>query len=85
MNTDGAVPGLNRNNAYRLPVVVATTSILESFDEIVSSLRNKMFSNSQRIQTLTQLRDSLLPRLISGQLRLPETETSVENILSKAV
>lgn len=31
MNTDGAVPGLNRNNAYRLPVVVATTSILESF------------------------------------------------------
>ena len=80
MNTDGAVPGLNRNNAYRLPVVVATTSILESFDEIVSSLRNKMFSNSQHTQTLTQLRDTLLPRLISGQLRLPEAEVMVEEI-----
>ena len=80
MNTDGAVPGLNRNNAYRLPVVVATTSIIESFDEIVSSLRNKMFSNSQHTQTLTQLRDTLLPRLISGQLRLPEAEVMVEEI-----
>ena len=80
MNTDGAVPGLNRNNAYRLPVVVATTSILESFDEIVSSLRNKMFSNSQHTQTLTKLRDTLLPRLISGQLRLPEAEVIVEEV-----
>ena len=80
MNTDGAVPGLNRNNAYRLPVVVATTSILESFDEIVSSLRNKMFSNSQHTQSLIQLRDTLLPRLISGQLRLPEAEAMVEEI-----
>ncbi|WP_454864191.1 restriction endonuclease subunit S [Pseudomonas hormoni] len=80
MNTDGAVPGLNRNNAYRLPVVVATTSILESFDEIVSSLRNKMFSNCQHTQTLTQLRDTLLPRLISGQLRLPEAEVMVEDV-----
>lgn len=80
MNTDGAVPGLNRNNAYRLPVVVATTSILESFDEIVSLLRNKMFLNSQHTQTLTQLRDTLLPRLISGQMRLPEAEVMVEEI-----
>lgn len=80
MNTDGAVPGLNRNNAYRLPVVVATTSILESFDEIISSLRNKMFSNSQHAQNLTQLRDTLLPRVISGQLRLPEAEVQIEEV-----
>jgi type I restriction enzyme S subunit len=85
MNTDGAVPGLNRNNAYRLPLVVATTSILESFDEIVSSLRKKMFSNSQHAQNLSRLRDTLLPRLISGQLRLPETDDSMENMLSESV
>lgn len=81
MNTDGAVPGLNRNNAYRLPVIVATTSILESFDKIVSSLRNQIFSNSQYTQTLTQLRDTLLPRLTSGQLRLPEAEVMVEEFV----
>lgn len=85
MNTDGAVPGLNRNNAYRLPVVVAATSILEAFDKIVSSLRNKIFSNSQHAETLTQLRDTLLPRLISGQLRLPEMDASIEAMLSEAI
>ncbi|QQZ44313.1 restriction endonuclease subunit S [Pseudomonas sp. SK3(2021)] len=85
MNTDGAVPGLNRNNVYRLPVVVATKSILESFDKIVFSLRKKMFSNNQLAQTLTQLRDTLLPRLISGQLRLPEATAATEKILSEAI
>jgi type I restriction enzyme S subunit len=59
-------------------VIVAATSILESFDEFVLPLRNKMFSNSQLVQTLTQLRDTQLPRLISGQLRLPEAEELVE-------
>ncbi|MBS7560408.1 MULTISPECIES: restriction endonuclease subunit S [Pseudomonas] len=85
MNTDGAVPGLNRNNVYRLPVVVAPKSVLESFDEIVFSLREKIFSNNQLAQTLTQLRDTLLPRLISGQLRLPEAAAATEKILSEAI
>lgn len=72
MNTDGAVPGLNRNNAYRLQVVIPSAPALQAFDEIVAVVREKIFANSRQAQTLTQLRDTLLPRLISGQLRLPE-------------
>jgi len=81
MNTDGAVPGLNRNNAYRLQIVVPSAVALRTFDEIVAGIREKMFANSQQAQTLTQLRDTLLPRLISGQLRLPEAEATVEEVL----
>ncbi|MFZ2288458.1 MAG: restriction endonuclease subunit S [Halopseudomonas yangmingensis] len=81
MNTDGAVPGLNRNNAYRLQVVVPSAPALQAFDEIVAVVREKIFANSQQAQTLTQLRDTLLPRLISGQLRLPEAEATVEEVL----
>lgn len=77
MNTDGAVPGLNRGNAYRLPVVIPDTSVLNAFNEITAALRVTMFANEQQAQTLTQLRDTLLPRLISGQLRLPEAEALV--------
>lgn len=80
MNTDGAVPGLNRSNAYRLSTTVADALVLEAFDEIVASLRAKIFANSQQAQTLTQLRDTLLPRLISGQLRLPEAEAQLEEV-----
>jgi len=74
MNTDGAVPGLNRNNAYRLRVVIPPEDVQAAFDNIVSTLRNRIFSNTKQSQTLSTLRDTLLPRLISGQLRLPEAE-----------
>jgi type I restriction enzyme S subunit len=73
MNTDGAVPGLNRNNVYRLPIILPSHEALLAFDEIVSPLRQKIFTNSEQAQTLANLRDTLLPRLISGQLRLPDS------------
>ena len=38
-------------------------------------------ANDQRIRTLTTLRDTLLPRLISGQLRLPEAQAATEAAL----
>ena len=34
-------------------------------------------ANEQRVRTLATLRDTLLPRLISGQLRLPEAQALV--------
>ena len=37
--------------------------------------------NAAKIRTLATLRDTLLPRLISGQLRLPEAEAAVEAAL----
>jgi len=41
-------------------------------------LYGKMSSNYSEIETLASLRDTLLPRLISGQLRLPDAEALVE-------
>jgi type I restriction enzyme S subunit len=81
MNTDGAVPGLNRGNAYRLRAVVPHEAILDAFDEVAAKLRCRIFTNAEQAQTLTQLRDTLLPRLISGQLRLPEAKALVEEAL----
>jgi type I restriction enzyme S subunit len=37
-----------------------------------------MRNNEIQAQTLATLRDTLLPRLISGQLRLPEAESQIE-------
>ena len=81
MNTDGAVPGLNRNNVYRLPVVVPSQAVLAAFDDLVRVLREQIFNNSTQAKTLATLRDTLLPRLISGQLRLPPAASeSVANV-----
>ncbi|CAE6709434.1 restriction endonuclease subunit S [Candidatus Nitrotoga fabula] len=82
MNTDGAVPGLNRGNVSRLPLIFPLNEIIIKFDEIVLPLRNKISSNLKQVHVLSTLRDTLLPRLISGQLRLPEAEAAMEAVLT---
>ncbi|EJK5931266.1 restriction endonuclease subunit S [Escherichia coli] len=81
MNTDAAVPRLNRNNAYRLDVITPTQTIIAQYTNIVQTFRYKMDSNNNEIDNLTNLRDTLLPKLISGELSLddiPDLNTDTE-------
>lgn len=81
MNTDAAVPGLNRENAYRLQLIRSTDAVLKEFDVLVAALRDGIRANSQRAETLAALRDSLLPRLISGKLRVTEAQAELEEVI----
>ncbi|WP_145587806.1 restriction endonuclease subunit S [Yersinia aldovae] len=69
MNTDAAVPGLNRENVYRLELTRPTTCVLEKFDLEISLLRKAIRANSNASKTLASLRDTLIPKLLSGKLR----------------
>lgn len=82
MNTDAAVPGLNRENAYRLDVLLPVGKVLEAFDNLVGSLREAMRTNGLRADIFVQIRDSLLPRLISGKLRLPEAKAQFKETVA---
>lgn len=68
MNTDAAVPGLNRENVYRLELVRPNSCILEKFDSTVSLLRKSIRTHSDSNKALATLRDTLLPKLLSGEL-----------------
>ena len=68
MNTDAAVPGLNRENVYRLELVEPDSAVLEQFNETVSSLRKTIHANALTSKLLTRIRDTLLPKLLSGEL-----------------
>ncbi|WP_199153342.1 restriction endonuclease subunit S [Chromobacterium sp. ASV23] len=61
----------------RFPVVVPSNAVANIFSEVVGSIQQKISANHQQAQTLASLRDTLLPRLISGQLRLPEAEALI--------
>ena len=54
----------------------------EAFAAHISPLYETVRANEEQVQTLTILRDTLLPRLISGQLRVPEalTEAGVNTL-----
>ncbi|WP_374981634.1 restriction endonuclease subunit S [Pseudomonas solani] len=66
----------------RLQVVYPPMSVIEQFNILAVPIHQMIFGNEQQAQTLTQLRDTLLPRLISGQLRLPEAEKIIEGVLA---
>ncbi len=71
MNTDAAVPGLNRNNVYRLQVAWPKEELISSYAELMSGVWLRRSENLKTISILTALRDTLLPKLISGELRVP--------------
>ncbi|HHK8419469.1 TPA: restriction endonuclease subunit S [Vibrio parahaemolyticus] len=70
MNTDAAVPGLNRNNAYRLEVVTPSHNVLNKFESIMHSFQSKIDGNNAESSSLETLRDTLLPKLLSGEVEL---------------
>jgi type I restriction enzyme, S subunit len=78
MNTDAAVPGLNRDNVYRLPVPGSAEDLRTRFDETVSPLRQRMRANSEEGETLAATRDVLLPKLMSGEIRVKDAEKIAE-------
>lgn len=55
-------------------IVIPSPEVLAEFHKLSESLYNRIRECSQQVQTLTTLRDTLLPRLISGQLRLSTLE-----------
>lgn len=62
----------------QMPIITPTSAVLDAFENIVHVLLGRITQNEHQIRTLTELRDTLLPRLISGQLRLPEAESLVQ-------
>jgi len=61
-----------------IPLTLPEINILEEFNKIFCSLREKIIHNENECGVLRSLRDTLLPKLISGELRIPDAENLVE-------
>lgn len=61
-----------------IPSLVPPAPVLDAFMIIASQLFSRLVENEKQAQTLVCLRDVLLPRLVSGQLRLSETADAIQ-------
>jgi type I restriction enzyme S subunit len=61
---------INKSNFREIETTIPLNDILERFDETVNPIFEKIVENVFNNQTLTQLRDSLLPRLMSGKIKI---------------
>ena len=77
-NAGSAVPTLNRNHIHGLPYLIPTRECIQAYESVAMPVHQRVKQNELQAHTLSTLRDTLLPRLISGQLRLPEAQAALE-------
>lgn len=63
---------IQRAHLTAAKVVVPSNEVLHTADTVMAPILQRAIDNALQAKTLSTLRDTLLPRLISGQLRLPE-------------
>lgn len=73
----GAVqPKINQANLKSIPINIPTKNILSEFDVIIQPLFNLFIKNNNENQRLSEIRDSLLPKLISGEIDVSKVDIS---------
>ena len=65
-----AVPGLNRHMVYGNLAILPKECIIRKFEELITPIFNKIYKNKVENQKLSALRDLLLPKLMSGEIRV---------------
>ena len=76
-STSSIAKAVNSKIIKALPVVVPSKEVLDSFDTLVKPLFDKIKSNQMENQSLEDLRNTLLPKLLSGEIELGQTEEMV--------
>ena len=70
-NGDGTVFGsINKKSLETLPIIKPPQDVIDSFEKIVSPLDGIIKNNSVETKTLSTLRDTLLPKLMSGEIEV---------------
>lgn len=69
-NAGSAVPTLNRNHLHEHSITIPPKYLIEEYEHIMMQNFNKIKANQIQIKTLEKLRDTLLPKLMSGEVRV---------------
>jgi type I restriction enzyme S subunit len=77
--TGVAIPGLNSTQVRSLTTLVPTFGVAKAFDALVDPWISGILANCNESLTLAALRDALLPKLISGELRIEDTERIIRD------
>lgn len=70
LNSNAAQPGINQEAIKSLKILVPDDDVLNTFDIFIEGVLSKIYENVRENNFLSLIRDSLLPRLMSGKLRV---------------
>jgi type I restriction enzyme S subunit len=79
-STSSIATAVNSNGVRSIPILVPNEVIGEAFEEFVNKSFAQIRSMQRESHSLAQLRNTLLPKLISGELRMPNAERIVSGL-----
>lgn len=80
--TGAAIPGLNSSAVRDLPVLQPPPQLLSKLQDVLDPLLDLILRSAKESRACAQLRDALLPELLSGRLRVPEASEAVDDVLA---
>ena len=70
LNSNTAQPGINQTGVRGLPILMPTDDMLSAFDAIASDITGRIFTACHESRALAAMRATLLPKLLSGEVRV---------------
>lgn len=80
-STGTRMPRASWKDISQYELVIPEDMVLKHFEKVIGGMLAPLSNNIFETKTLAQLRDTLLPKLLSGELQLPEAEAAVETAL----
>jgi type I restriction enzyme S subunit len=74
MDSGSAIPSTSRVDFYNIPVKFPPLELMNSFENFIIPLFSRISANEKESSTLANLRDTLLPRLMSGELSVVDVD-----------
>ena len=74
MNAGSAVPSMTTDILNAMEVVIPSASALEEFESLVAPMYVAMEANDVQSKALSQMRDTLLPKLMSGEIDVSDIQ-----------
>lgn len=66
---------VNTNHVKEIELLLPSSEIMKYYSRIIDPIYDKMLENNEENLTLTEIRDNLLPKLMSGEIRVSDFES----------
>ncbi|MGI6746865.1 MAG: restriction endonuclease subunit S [Anaerovoracaceae bacterium] len=73
-NIGSVQPSIKVTHVIKYKIIVPDEKTMSSFDMLMESISDQIHRNANESQILIAIRDTLLPKLISGEIRVPVEE-----------
>ena len=78
LNRGSTQPLLTQTDLKRQTLVLPTKDVVKAFADVSEPIFRQMVSNDRESRTLATLRDTLLPKLLSGELSVADTRSFIQ-------